>query len=323
MLTTLLLAATLAVAPAECAPLDADAAVASLRTCFVSQVMPQLTRAETDEKVLSQAATDLFRWGRQAALFDLLDDVEPEWQRGTASLERGVEHAYRVAHDRCVRLRDSNQVPIMLDLVRWAQLLGMEIGETLGDDIEACLGGFRYMVEMSLESESTRRGPGSSYRYTAFLAPDPEDPDALIGTGVYTGWLVAHDANCADPSRDEPQRFTVWGKLESSGGIIDMAAPGAKPDPHMMFVLGTTDWPLKPIWGGDGPFARTAEEREGVKGLGTATSGRPVKLIGDVTTWSNTATQDGDKCSGTRTSRTSIRITRLERPDAGARGAIR
>lgn len=338
MLTTLLLSLTLAASPAasDCAAyepvrkrlaemqdavargadestLEGPDLVGPLRTCFRTQVMPALTRAETDHRLIEAAVNDFFVWGRQPALLGLEDEFKPEFDQATVSIEKGVSHAYRVARDRCVRLNDQTQIHVMLGLARFAQLFSMTITGTLDSDLEACLRGSAYLVQAKLRSESTKRGVGSEYTYTALLRRVPNgDASEMAGTGSYGGYLVSHRANCSDRAQDTPQRFDVTGKLEATGSIVDMAAPGAAPDPHLMYVLASLDWPLRPMWGGDGPFATTREEREGIAGLGTIMSARPIKLTGRVTTWSNVSREDHDKCAGTITRSTSVRIVQLK-----------
>lgn len=286
--------------------------VGPLRTCFRTQVMPQLTRAETSDRMLGDAARDFLAWGRQAALLGAEVHLTAELAEGSTSLGRGLSHAYAVARDKCVRLNDQTQIPVMLSLMRFAQLIGYTITSEEAEDLEACLRGNAYLVQVKLHNSSTKRGVGSEYFYNALLrrAPDGDDGD-LAGVGSYSGYVIAHNANCRNGAPDRPQRFTVSGELEASGALVDLAAPGARPEPNLMYVLGTTDWNLRPMWGGDGPYAETAEEKEGLKGLGTTMSGRPLKLTGRVTTFSHSAKRAEDKCAGVTTGRTDIRIVQL------------
>ena len=60
-------------------------------------------------------------------------------------------------------------------------------------------------------------------------------------------------------------------------------------------------------------FARTADDKEGVKGLGTVARGEPVPLTGDVTDIKDVESSDGGECAGTVTETETIRIERLGR----------
>lgn len=167
----------------------------------------------------------------------------------------------------------------------------------------------RYRVTVTLRNESAKWGVGSEYTYEATLAPAAgAAEDELTGIGTYEGFLVARAANCVLAEKDAPDRFDVSGKLEASGGVVDMN-PFGPSKPSIMFTLGTLDWPLKPLYGGDGPFATTDEEREAIKGLGSVVSGPPIQLTGPVTTVTRTSTSES-KCAGTTTHTTTIRIER-------------
>lgn len=295
---------------------DADLAaidvVGPMRSCFRTQVMPGLVRAERDERMIEDAASAFFAWGRQAALLGASDALAAEFTQGLESVTKGVSHAYAVARDRCIRLNDEEQLLRMLELMRFAQLLGFEITQARGEDMEGCLRGRAYLVEVTLKSESSRRGLGSSYTYNALLRRAADgDPGDLAGGGSYSGFLIARNANCHNDAPDAPQRLEVQGRLEATGSLVDMAPPGARPDPHLVYVLGTTDWDLRPLWGGDGPFAETAEEREGLKGLGTTMSARPIRLTGRVTTVDHRSESDADNCNGVTTRSTHVRIVQL------------
>ena len=166
-----------------------------------------------------------------------------------------------------------------------------------------------YRVTVTLRSESAKWGVGSEYSYEATLSPTDEGgAEELVGSGTYRGFLLARPANCHLAATEAPERFDVSGKLEASGGIVDMN-PFGSPKPSMMFVLGTLDWKLKPLYGAEGPFATTAEEREGIKGLGSVISGPPIALTRRVTTVTRTGTSES-KCAGTTTTITTIRIER-------------
>lgn len=291
--------------------LEGPDVVTPLRTCFRTQVMPQLTRAESDEKLIDRAAHDFTIWGRQAALLGIEEQFAAEFDQAHESIQRGLTHAYGVARDKCVRRNDLSQIPEMLRLLRWAELWGIPVSADIDADIAACFRGDGYFVQVRQRSVSEKRGVGSSFTYNAVLRRAPGGDGDLAGDGTWSGFIVAHDANCSDGARDRGQRFEVAGNLETSGNTVDMAAPGAKPDLHLLYVLGTVDWPLKPVWGGDGPFATTADEKDAIKGLGSTMSPRPIRLTGAETTQSSRKVSEGSKCSGQLTVTTDVQIVQL------------
>ena len=332
LFTTIVLASAAPVAPASCdafqpvrqhfmemrqailngeAEDDGDSPdiVEPMRACFRTQVMPELTRAETDHTRIDQASSDFLAWGRQVALLEI-DELDAEFSEGLASMVKGLKHAYAVARDKCVEGRDWTQMRVMLRLARNAELFGFEITDQLGKDIQACASGWAFMVEVDLSTTTSNYGETSRFRYTAMLRADPESEGDLIGTGVYGGFITGRKANCRNDAPDEAQRFIVSGELEASGAMIDMSF-GGEPDPHLLYVLGTKDWDLRPMWGGDGPFAESDEEREGLKGMGTTASFRPIKLTDRVTTSSTTTRSGEDDCAGVRTQTTNVRIEQL------------
>lgn len=290
--------------------LESPDLVGPLRACFQTQVMPQLTRAETNEKLVSRATSDYFVWARQPVLLGLDAEFTAEFAQATTSIEKGVSHAYGVARDRCIKLGDQTQIPVMLGYMRFAQLLGFTITSALDSDLEACLRGSAYLVEVTLQTESKQEGITSRYRYTAMLRRAPDgDGSELTGSGTYSGYLMASPANCELRKSVAAQRFNVEGKLEASGAVMDMAAPGAKPDPHLTYTLGTLDWPFLPLAGRD-PYARTAEDKEAVKGSGTIFT-MPIQLTGRVTTSSDVTTSE-QSCGEIVTRRTDVRIVKLQ-----------
>jgi hypothetical protein len=290
--------------------LESPDLVGPLRACFQTQVMPQLTRAESNEKLVSRATSDYFVWARQPVLLGLDAEFTGEFAQAATSIEKGVSHAYGVARDRCIKLGDHTQIPVMLGYMRFAQLLGFTITSALDSDLEACLRGSAYLVEATLQTESRKEGVTSRYRYTAMLRRAPDDDGSeLSGTGTYSGFLMASPANCELRKTVAPQRLTVEGRLVASGGVMDMAAPGAKPDPHLAYTLETRDWPFLPLPGRD-PYARTAEDKEAVKGSGSIFT-MPIQLTGRVTTSSDSTTTEAS-CDDVVTRRTDVRIVRLQ-----------
>lgn len=287
--------------------------IGPLRTCFRTQVMPHLTRGERNDQVVDAAVGAFFAWGRQAALLGAEDELAPEFAQGTASVEKGVSHAYAVARDRCIKLNDETQVTRMLGLLRFSQLLGFQIASARDDDLEACIRGRAYLVRVTMRSESTKRGLGSEYTYEAVLGRAPGgEAGELVGKGSYSGFLIARNANCWNGAPDPPLRITVSGKLEASGSLVDMAEPGATPDPHLLYALETTDWDVRPLWGADGPYAQTSEEREDLAGFGTTTSLEPVKLTGRIASATSTTKSQENNCAGVTTRSTTVRVVQLQ-----------
>lgn len=291
-----------------------DGAETALRTCFRQQVLPALAKAETDDKLIDRAANDFFAWARQAALLDIIGRLAAEEADGVASLTIGLSHAYGVAKDKCVRLHDSSQIDVMLRLLHWSQLRGIELTTALDDDIAGCMRGASYLVQVRVTTSTSGHGTGSEFHYTAVLRPVPRGAAGeLAGRGRWAGFVVARKANCHQAAKGGAQRFDVAGALEATGTMLDLPASGGRPQTGFLYALKTLDWPLKPIFGGDSPFAETAEEREGLAGAGSVFAFEPIALTSRATTTVDTATISRS-CDGETTMRTESRVVRLATP---------
>lgn len=166
-------------------------------------------------------------------------------------------------------------------------------------------------ITVRTRTTSARFGVSSEYVYEARLVPDPAgSAGELKGTGTYRGFVMARPANCELAKKSGADRYEVRGTLEASGSISDWRALGG-PANGMMYVLATTDWPLMPLYGAEGPYAKTAEDKEGVKGLGTTRSGvKPVSVAGAVTTETRITKLDASACGGIITVTEDIRVER-------------
>ena len=293
----------------ELPPFEVDSA---LRRCFREQVLPELVRAETNDQLIDAAANGFFEWARQPALLGITERFAAEDAQGIASLTRGLSHAYALARDKCIRLHDTRQIDVMLRLLRWAQLRGMELTTAFPEDIEACIRGAAYVVQVNRTTTSAKHGLGSQFRYTAVVRPVPRgEAGELTGKGTYGGYVISRYANCklAEKGGGE-QRFDVSGRLDASGTVVGTPSATGKGTVGFMYVLKSLDWNLKPMWGGDSPYAETPEEREGLAGGGSIFAIEPITLTGKSTTHVQSSSHE-NTCSGETTTRVETRIVKV------------
>ena len=301
---------------------DEDARAARLRACFKTTVAPALARGETSEAALEAAFDAYFSWNREAQLGGFSDTAFPdEHARATASLERGLKRAYAVRQDECRRMPHPAAAARLLVLFRTSQLIGwidVPMFPSFGDDFAACMKGGTYRITIRSTTASELMGPSEDLTYVAVLHPDPADPDELIGIGVYSGYVVS-SPNATPKGPGQPCvlhgtriQFPLRGKVEASGSFIDLSPLGGPNG--MTYILATTDWPLMPLFADPkDAYARTEEDKEGVKGTGTVARIEPLPLKGPVTDMKDVQTSDGGECAGTVTETETVRIERLGR----------
>jgi len=285
--------------------------VTPLRACFRDEVYPGLRRAETNDQVVFAAIYDYFAWRRTVEIMGVGKELAAESEQADASAEKGLVHRYGVARDKCRARPDPAQVDVMLDVARFAQLIGREhLFTMLQEDIQACTKATAYLITVRQRVTSAKRGEVSNFTYRAMLKSDPASgAGELAGTGRYAGAITTYKVNCRAYKNDPGERFTLSGTLEASGSPIDGTFFGKAKD-SLTYILATTDWPLKMIFG-DSPFAETAEERDGLKGLGTLSGFAPLPLTEPVSTLKETATTEGDDCSGAVTTTSDLSVQRL------------
>lgn len=296
---------------------DPGAREARLRSCFETQVWPALRRGETSEPALAAAADAFLGWLREVQLTGASDqDFAAEHERGRRSLTIGLRNAYSSALAQCRRAPGPVAAARLAGWAHRSYLFGWSEDDplfpTFDEDFRQCQSGKVFRITVRSSQRSERLGTLSDITYRAIISGGD---DELTGTGTYAGFVVSMPNATPDGTsgrctlQGTPRRFSIGGQLDASGSMLDLSALGGSSG--LTYILATTDWPLKPIFlSPDDAFARTAEEREGVKGSGTVARLNPLPLTGTVTEATQTETSDGGVCAGTITDTETIRVQR-------------
>lgn len=301
--------------------LNREALTSQLHACFERRILPALRRAERDATVLEPAIQAFFGWGRQWQLLGYESSVfASEWDAGMTSLDIAFRNAYQRARERCRRTPGRGPAGELLRIVRQLALLGWseeELFPSFPQDLAACTKEVVYRVRVRIVRASAKQGVGRDITYTGFLRPKASgEPGELEGSASYSGFIVARARDYWEPGKQAcvspvpPQRITVRGHAEASG-MVDLTAPAQGSNSTITYQFETTDWPLK-LFESDGTlYARTPQEIEDARALGSWLRVKPVPLAGPVTALTDTRTQPGDRCSGEVTETEEVRIEHM------------
>lgn len=287
-----------------------------VKACFQQDVMPRLKAAEGDDNQIPAAFESLFSWGRGAQLMGFGDeDFAAEWNTAYASLTTAFKNGYGKALARCAKQPNAAAAERLTELYTGSALVADSdaLFPNFRDDVEKCLRGPSYLVTLRQNTTWSKGGTMGEITYTAVLRPQPKDPEELEGTGSYSGFIVS-SSNCNAQTGEwfQPHvRLPLRGKLEAEAMTGDRSDIGEAAN-GIQVILGTVDWPYKPMFADARDAVATGEDREAVAGMGTAVT-EFIPLTDPVTTHRTSETRDGGICTGTITETTELRIERLGR----------
>lgn len=287
----------------------------ALRACFTDEVVPMLKAAEGDDEQIQPAFDAVTGWFREAQLLGFADDdFAEEWRLAYASLTTAFTNGYAKAKARCRTRADVDAAKKLRTLFAGSAIVpggGEELFPTFQEDVAKCLRGLSYLITVEERTVAEKIGTTGELLYLAAVAPKPQDPDEMEGTGSYSGFVLSAP-NCDGQTgkwHGAFHRLPLGGKLSASAQTVDMSMLEG-PAAAFQLVLATLDWPYKPMFLDRRDAIATGEDREGVAGSGTFAR-LDLALTGPVTTHRSTDTSDGGFCAGTITTTTSIRIVQL------------
>lgn len=287
----------------------------AVRACFRDRVVPRLELAKSDDTQIGPAFGAYLTWFREAQLLGFSDTAfEAETELVDRSLTIAFENGYAKARDRCRSRSDVAAAKKLRELFTGSAIVSVS-GDALfprfREDVARCMPRATYLITVRERSTESKGGVVGEMTYIATVTATRKDSTELVGAGSYSGFIIS-TPNCIDGEWVGKRfRFAVSGKLDATAFRVDWSAIGG-PKNGLQYILGTLDWPLKPLFAGDAgdAYASTAEDKEIAAGMGT-TGSDVFALTDPVTTLSKTDSKFGGECVGTVTETSEVRVERL------------
>jgi hypothetical protein len=226
-----------------------DAAfVAKAHEVYAQKIQPQMTAAETNDAVLSQAASDAFGWMREVTLVGHDEEFQAEFQQIYKSLEKALDNAYEQAKKKC-KAGDYKQVARLTQIERFRQLLGIGSEKSnLAEDVDKCLS-FELRVKSHIEVHENPGGGDHVDEVSELVSTVPLHLDLnngrLSGDAPFEYRLFTDDSRVTIAGQDCQITSTVRetgrlvnGQLNIFSANVSAGDPGAPPSaPEVTMIV--------------------------------------------------------------------------------------